>query len=73
MTRLHLPQSIVESLHVHRVDVVIPAPETVDLIYGLSNSQFLSVAFSIHGDAIGVATSAPQVAHYIVDAIYLPS
>ncbi len=36
-----------------------------------SSSLFLSVGFSIQDEAVDVARSAPQGAHYHADAIYL--
>ncbi len=48
----------------HKADVVILTLETEGTV-GLS----LAVGFSIQGEAIDVARSAPQGAHYHVDVI----
>ncbi len=71
MTRLHLPHAIVVRLHVPEIHVVILTPETVDKFGVLSSSLILSVGFFIQGEAMNVARSAPQRAHYRVDVIYL--
>ncbi len=54
VNRLHLPHAIVVRLHVRKSNVVIC----------LSSGLTLSVGFSIQGEAMDVARSAPQWAHY---------
>ncbi len=71
MTRLHLPHAIEMKLYAHEIDVVILTPETVDIVGVLSSSLSLSVEFSIQDEAMGVARSAPQEAHYHSDVVYL--
>ncbi len=67
---VHLPYAIVVRLCAHEVSVVILTIETVDWIRWSICSQFCSVALSIQDEAMGVALSAPQVAHYHSGVIY---
>ncbi len=70
--RLHLPHAIVVRLHVRKSNVVILTPETA--VYDrwcFSSSLSLLVGFSIQDEAMDVARSAPQGAHYHTDVIYL--
>ncbi len=60
VTRLHLPHVIVMRLHVCKSNVVI----LNGLRWCLSSSLSLSVEFSIQDEAMDVARSAPQGAHY---------
>ncbi len=71
MTRLHLPHTIVVRLHVRKSNVVILTPETVINRWCSSSSLSLLVGFSIQDEAVDVAQSAPQRAHYHADVIYL--
>ncbi len=58
MTRLRLPHAIVVRLHVRKRNVVILTPER-------------AVGFSIQDEAMDIARSAPQGAHYHAVVIYL--
>ncbi len=69
MTRLQLPHAIVVRLHVRKSNVVILTPETAVGVSSLS----LSVGFSIQDEAMDVARSAPQGAHYHADVMALQS
>ncbi len=69
-TRLHLPHAIIVRLHVRKSSVVILIQETAAKRWCLSSSLSLSVGFSIQDEAMGVARSAPQGAHYHADVIY---
>ncbi len=69
MTRLHLPQALKVRMHAYQIDVVILTPETVDAVGVLSNNIPLSVGFPIQDEAIDVARSASQGAHYHTDVI----
>ncbi len=71
VTRLHLPHAIVVGLHVRKSNVVILTPETADIVGVLSRSLYLSAGCSIQDEAMDVALSAPQGAHYHADVIYL--
>ncbi len=71
MTNLHLPHAIVARVHVRQSNVVILTPETVVNRLCLSGSLSLSVGFSMQDEAMDVARSAPQGAHYNVDVIFL--
>ncbi len=71
MIRLHLPHAIIVRLHAHKVDVVILTPEAALHSLCLSSSLSLPVGFSIQDEAMDVARSAPQGAHYHADVIYL--
>ncbi len=71
VTRLHLPHAIVVRLHVRKSNVVILTPETAVNRWCLSSSLSLSVGFSIQDEAVDVARSTPQGAHYHADVIYL--
>ncbi len=72
VTRLHLPLAIVVGLHVRKSNVVILKPEMAVNRWCLSSSLSLSVGFSIYDEAMDVARSAPQGAHYHADVILLP-
>ncbi len=71
VTRLHLPHAIVVRLHVRKSNVVILTPGTAVNRWCLSSRLSLSVGFSIQEEAVDVARSTPQGAHYHVDVIYL--
>ncbi len=71
VTRFHQPHAIVVRLHVRKSNVFILTPETADIVGVLSSELSLSVGFSIQDEAPDVARSAPQGAHYNVNAIYL--
>ncbi len=66
MTRLNLPHAIVVGLHVRN-------PHTgnggLNLVFG--SSPPLSVGISIQDKDMDVEQSAPQMAHYHADVIYL--
>ncbi len=72
VTRLHLPHAIVVRLHMRKIYVVVLIPETAVNRWCLSSSLSMSVGFSIQDEAVDVARSVPQGAHYHADAIYLP-
>ncbi len=67
VTRLHLPHAIVVRLYVHKSNVVILTPGTA-VIVGV---RAVAVGFFIQDEAMDVARSAPQRAHYHADVIYL--
>ncbi len=71
VTRLHLPHTIIVRLHVRKSNVVILIQETAVKRWCLSRSLSLSVGFSIQNEAVDVARSAPQGAHYHADVINL--
>ncbi len=72
VTRLQLPHAVVVRLHVRQNGIVILIPQTVVYSWCLSSSLSLSVRFSIQDEAMDVARSAPQGAHYYADVTYLP-
>ncbi len=57
VTRRHLPHAMLARLHIRKSNVVIITPE----------AHPLSVGFSIQDEAMDVARSAPQGAHYHAD------
>ncbi len=69
VTMLYLSHAIEVRLHTHKADVVILTQETTDSIWWFSCSPSLSVGFSIQDEAMNVARSAPQGAHYHADVI----
>ncbi len=71
VTSLHLPHVIIVKVHLLKTNVVILTPETVDALWCLSCNLALSVRFSIQGEAMDFARSAPQGAHYHADVICL--
>ncbi len=58
-------------LQVPKSNVVILTPGNSGQRWCLSSSLFLSIGFSIQDEAMNVARSAPQGAHYHVDFIYM--
>ncbi len=60
MAKLHLSHAIIVRLNVYETDVVILTPETADIVGVLSSSLSLSAGFSIQGEAMDAARSAPQ-------------
>ncbi len=69
VTRLHLPYAILVRLHVRKSNVVTLTPETVCTV-GVWAVAYLC-RFSIKDEAMDVDWSAPQVANYHADVIYL--
>ncbi len=62
VTRLHLPRAAEARSYAYEINVVILTPEMEDLI-----------GMIIQDEAMNVARSVPQGAHYLADFIYLPS
>ncbi len=71
VTRLHLPHAIGVRLHAHYIYVVILTPKTADIVGVLSSSLPWSVGFSIQNEAMDVARSALQGAHFHAGVVYL--
>ncbi len=69
--KIHLPHEIEVRLDMHKTDVAILTPETVDLIWYLSSSLSLPAGFSIQDEAMDVARPAPQGSHFHADVIDL--
>ncbi len=70
----HLSQARVVRLHVPKTDAVIHMPKAAVLNWRLGSSPCLSVGFSLHNEAMGVARSEPQEDHYYADVVHvLPS
>ncbi len=70
-TRLRLPHATEVRLHEQKNERVYPHTGNDGHSWCLSSSLYLSVGFSIQDEAMDIARSAPQGAHYHADVIYL--
>ncbi len=69
VTKLHLPHAIVVRLHVRKSSVVILTPEAAVTVGVCEQQPLLVGVFSIPDEAMDVARSAQQGAHYHADVI----